>query len=452
MTNAEQQMLSALLAEPRENLNVEIKGWLNLWKAEEKAILAKAAIALANSGGGIIVLGLRENKSEGVTWISEERPSDLPKYTDDVIGSAIAKYADPMPDCELKFVQHPDTGIQHAFVSVAGGLTEPVIAKKGLEKVIVENRCYVRKLGPARSEEPSSAIEWRELFNQCVRNNRTALFDGFRGMLDGRFVAAEATPNDEEILLKFVEESRERWKSLVHDLPTDEPARLDYGTFEFAFALPAFRPLSGPKELSDIMAMARKRIQSSYGPFRVRSLETHQPYTLKGALECWAGKPKGPNGLRPHPIGCSFWRATSNGVFYHIEGLYDDEYFKDREPGQFFEISYAIRRVAAFLMYGSTIAEQFGDATRVLVFGRYSGLRDRILFREDDVWEQRVRNRSHDDSATFGPKILPIRSVYDNLVEITHDLLREMFQIFWLIDLKQELVSAQVEFLKNRGY
>ncbi|MCY4018058.1 MAG: ATP-binding protein [Chloroflexi bacterium] len=452
MTDAEQQILSALLAEPREDLNVEIKGWLDFKNAPDKAVLAKAAIALANSGGGIIVLGLSENKSEGATWISEDRPSDLPKYTDDVIGSAIAKYADPMPDYELKFVQHPDTGIQHVFVSVVGGLTEPVIAKKGLDKIIVENRCYVRKLGPARSEEPTSALEWRELFNRCVRNNRTALIDGFRGMLDSRFVAAEVTPDNQEILRKFIVESRERWKLLVQDLPADEPARLDNGAFEFGFALPSFVGLSGPKELSDLMAMARMRIHASYGPFRVRNLETHQPYTFKGALESWAGKPNDPHGFRPHPIGCSFWRATTNGMFYHIEGLFDDESIKDREPARFFEISYAIRRVAAFLLYATTIAEQFDDTTRIMVLGSYSGMRDRILFRDNDHWEQRVRNRSHDDSATLGPKLLLTTSVYDNLDEITYELLREMFQNFWLVDLKPELVSAQVGILKNQGY
>jgi predicted HTH transcriptional regulator len=53
--------LIQLLAMPTESLTVEHKGWLNLLHNPHKAILAKAAIALANEGGGIIVIGTRED-------------------------------------------------------------------------------------------------------------------------------------------------------------------------------------------------------------------------------------------------------------------------------------------------------------------------------------------------------------------------------------------------------
>jgi predicted HTH transcriptional regulator len=52
--------LEALLMTPTEALNVEYKGWLDLrGDDEQKAILAKAAIAIANESGGYIVIGLR---------------------------------------------------------------------------------------------------------------------------------------------------------------------------------------------------------------------------------------------------------------------------------------------------------------------------------------------------------------------------------------------------------
>jgi predicted HTH transcriptional regulator len=56
------ERLADLLIDPRENLNFEIKNWLDLSNDNDaKAILAKAAIALANHGGGFIALGLVEN-------------------------------------------------------------------------------------------------------------------------------------------------------------------------------------------------------------------------------------------------------------------------------------------------------------------------------------------------------------------------------------------------------
>ncbi len=48
-----------LLTAPNESLTLEYKSWLDLGINHGKATLAKAAIALANEGGGIIVLGMR---------------------------------------------------------------------------------------------------------------------------------------------------------------------------------------------------------------------------------------------------------------------------------------------------------------------------------------------------------------------------------------------------------
>lgn len=55
--------LQPLISEPREELGVEYKDWLDLKTNEHKATLAKAAIALANHGGGFIVIGFAECRS-----------------------------------------------------------------------------------------------------------------------------------------------------------------------------------------------------------------------------------------------------------------------------------------------------------------------------------------------------------------------------------------------------
>lgn len=47
--------LQPLVEESLERLEVEYKDWLDLRDAHHRAVLAKAAIALANHGGGYIV-------------------------------------------------------------------------------------------------------------------------------------------------------------------------------------------------------------------------------------------------------------------------------------------------------------------------------------------------------------------------------------------------------------
>ena len=62
--------LKALLQFPTEKLTVEYKSWLDLSDNGGKATLAKAAIALANEGGGVIVLGMREDSSRAGPLLS----------------------------------------------------------------------------------------------------------------------------------------------------------------------------------------------------------------------------------------------------------------------------------------------------------------------------------------------------------------------------------------------
>jgi hypothetical protein len=115
--------LERLLVIPNESMSVEYKSWLTLTENPGRATLAKAAIAMANHDGGIIVLGMRPNNEEGGALSSQPRPVGLPRYSQDDVNAAINRYADPAFHCELVFAAHPDTQTEHAFVIVPGGMT-----------------------------------------------------------------------------------------------------------------------------------------------------------------------------------------------------------------------------------------------------------------------------------------------------------------------------------------
>jgi len=71
--------LQPLLTAPAEALNVEYKTWLDLkGNDEHKADLAKAAIAIANEGGGYIVIGMHEERPN---LMSETRPPRTSPHT-----------------------------------------------------------------------------------------------------------------------------------------------------------------------------------------------------------------------------------------------------------------------------------------------------------------------------------------------------------------------------------
>lgn len=59
MTQEYRHRLADLLVDVREDLDFEVKNWLNLRDSNDQATFAKAVLALANHGGGFVVLGLR---------------------------------------------------------------------------------------------------------------------------------------------------------------------------------------------------------------------------------------------------------------------------------------------------------------------------------------------------------------------------------------------------------
>ena len=145
--------LQPRLSEPREALDAEYKGWLNLAENDHRAVLAKAAIALANHGGGYIVIGFEER---GHTFLSSQRPDALREITQDDVNSAIRRYATPEFHCDTHRVAHPESGNVHPIIVVPGNLTEPVMSKRDCPGVIVQNRCYIRKPSPgARIPRPA---------------------------------------------------------------------------------------------------------------------------------------------------------------------------------------------------------------------------------------------------------------------------------------------------------
>jgi hypothetical protein len=186
-----------LLYFPSESLAIEYKSWLDLTDSAGKATVAKAAIALANEGGGIIVLGFREDVGEGGALGSQPRPAGMRRYGQDDINSAINRFADPEFHCDLAFAEFPDTGVEHAFVIVPGGMTVPVMSSRGCEGIISARRCYVRKPGP-RSEEPFGAEEWRRLLERCLQSRREEMLDAIRIIVQGHDTRIPVTTTPRE--------------------------------------------------------------------------------------------------------------------------------------------------------------------------------------------------------------------------------------------------------------
>ena len=244
--------LQPLIIEPREDLAAEYKDWLDLTRNEHRATLAKAAIALANHGGGHVVIGFAE---QGQSLESRPRPVDIPEVTQDSVNAAIRRYADPEFHCEVYDVPHPGTGVSHTVAAVPSTLTVPVMSRRECQGVIIPNRCYIRKPGP-RSEEPQTSEEWRTLLNRCVRAARDDMLEAIRSIIAGRVETQDSMPNALDELQDYSTAAHNRWKELVTDEPDSSPARFPHAYYEMAFSLVGAAPLNSLNQLQDRLSVS----------------------------------------------------------------------------------------------------------------------------------------------------------------------------------------------------
>jgi hypothetical protein len=294
--------LQQLFRLENETLATEFKSWLDLNAAAGRAPLAKAAIALANHGGGTIIVGMREAANKPIG--SHPRPEGMQRYTADAVNAAVNRYADPHIHCDVVHLRHPETGHEHALVVVPGGHSVPVMATRGTDGEILAQKVYIRKAGP-KSEEPFTADEWRTLLDRCVRANRDSLLEAIRGIVQGRSLDPVAQEQIDR-LLDFTEASRDSWKARLEPLPIDDPARFPLGHYEQSFQILGVQPTLDLRNLLDQLRRASEVKLTGWGPFVLFERKPIGPVPVGDVIEAWIGDPR--EGMR-EGRHADFWRA-----------------------------------------------------------------------------------------------------------------------------------------------
>ena len=438
--------LQPLVSEPREELGVEYKNWLNLTANEHRATLAKAAIALANHGGGFIIIGLAEDGSE---LHSQARPPNIPEITQDAVNAAIRRYATPEFHCGIYSVRHPNTNVEHPVITVPGNLTVPVMSKRDCENVITQNRCYIRKPGP-RSEEPQTSEEWRDLLNRCLRSGREDMLEAIRSIVSGRVESQNPAPNALNELRTYCDDARERWEELVTSEPEGSPARFPHGYYEMGFSLVGAQPVSGLAEIQDRLAIAQRIELTGWSPFLGISTPGLAPYPYENFVEAWVGSPVHTNSMEPDPALCDFWRASTDGKLYTIRGYTEDGLAQVR-AGEVFDVDLPVRRIAEGILFAGRFAATFGEVEEIAIQCRFTGLNRRRL---DCITGRRIFSRpmpSSTDEVTLTGQATP-QQVQDNLAEILHPLLSPLYERFNFFRLPFNLVEEELADLLRRNF
>lgn len=439
--------LADLLVDPRENLEFEVKNWLDLQGSnEDKATLAKAVLALANHGGGFVALGLLETDAGIVE--AEGRPATLDGYSQDLINGIVQNYCDPQFHCAVHVVANPN-GVLFPVVIVPGGHRVPVRARRaGPHGNIVQNNAiYVRKPGP-RSETPQSAQDWDGLLARCLRNRRDEMFDQIRDLITGAVPQVEQRVEPAR-LDEWIAASFDRWRMLVQLLPENAGPRLPHGYYSFAYEIIGEPRIIPPAQFPEVLRASVVR-HTGWPPFWYPTREGIEPYPIDGAVECWlGGDPQTPAENRD-AAHSDFWRIHPEGLAFLLRGLQEDgmdaqrPYAEPLAPATIFDVTLPVWRVGEALLQAQCLAANlFEGPTTIRFVATYDGLAGRALAsidRRRHIWEGRVARQN---SVTLNTHI-DAHAIDANLPEIVHPLLSPLYALFDFFELPMQLVIDEL--------
>ena len=439
--------LQPLVDHPREELAVEYKTWLDLSQNEGKATLAKACIALANHGGGFLILGFDE---QGDSLISVARPPDIGEVTQDTVNSALLRFADPVFHCRLHPITHPTTAVSHPVISIPGDHTVPVMSKRNCWDKIQQHRCYIRKPGP-RSEEPKTSEEWRALLQRCVQANREDMLGAIRSIVLGRVDIETSTPDSIQELAVFRVASLDIWKELTDELDLAYPERFPYGYHEMAIQPINATPAEKLNVLQDRLSQARRIEFTPWPPFMELHANERSATVVNDHIEAWIGKRTEEHTPR-EPQLCDYWRASRKGQLYTIRGYTEDSLEEKRRlpPGTVMDVTLPVWRVGEILYFASRFMNQFENVQSILINCRFTGLSGRTM---TSLNPQRLtRSRPCRSKEVETSANVTLQQLEENMVEIVHQLLTRVYEAFDLYVLSRNLVEEELRSMREKRY
>jgi len=448
------ERLADLLVDPREDLDFEVKNWLNLQGSnEDKATFAKAVLALANHGGGFIALGFLET-DKGIVE-SEGRPATLDGYSQDLINGIVQNYCDPPFHCSVHVVSNPDE-VLFPIVVIPGGHRVPVRARRSgpHENIVQNNTIYIRKPGP-RSETPQSAQDWDGLMARCLRNRRDEMFDQIRDLIIGAVPQVEQ-PAEPVRLDEWIGESFERWRALVQELPEDVGPRFPHGYYNFAYEIIGEPRQVALAQLPEVLRASVVR-HTGWPPFWYPTREGIEPYPIDGAVECWLGGDTQTPVTDRDADHSDFWRIHPEGLAFLLRGFQEDGVDAQRPgrepvpPATIFDVTLPVWRVGETLLQAQCLAANlFEGPTTIRFIATYNGLAGRTLSsinHSRHIWEDRVARQN---SITLETHV-DAQAIEANLPEIVHPLLSPLYALFDFFELPIELVVDELGRLRAGG-
>ncbi len=444
-TTGANRRLEELVRNPMETLAVEYKEWIDPTSEESRAILARAVLALANFGGGQIVIGF--TLKDGAYEALPAPEGVLEKYDHDLINSVANKYCDPAIHLGCEIVKSERQ--RHPIISVPGNHSVPIrCARDGPNmKHVLQNKYYIRRPGPS-SEEIRTADEWRLLIRRCVLADKLQLIEDMRTVLNPETSVPAPKKDAVDPHKEWVTQSVKRMETIVKDaygsLEKGPYAKGGwYGAYSFD---PPISDVSA-KELSErLRNCAGRETGWPIGQFPPRA---GQPYLFEGALEMSLIEEFN------DPLSGDYWRASPSGKFVIFRGMEEDSQDalwggKYDKPSLNFTLP--VWRLAELLLHAMRFGDQFSPAEKrsATVSTDWYGLKGRQLTANISRYGPLYDRHSKQDKVHSEIVIPDISRIQEQLPELIAQLTKPLYEVFDFFEMPMKTIQSEINALLRR--
>jgi transcriptional regulator with XRE-family HTH domain len=459
-----QRQLNELVEQPREELAVEIKAWLDLSANEVRAELARELIALANHGGGFIVFGF-EDGADG--WHPEGPCPVAPTlYSQDNLNGICEHYAEPHFHCAVHRVKS-SAGVEHVVVAVPGDHRVPIRSKRGGPEGaglaegrsrLRADRYYIRRPGP-QSAPISSGREWDDLLRRCIRAQREELVESFRSIVLGLGATGTAEifatlngadrPSAEDELAAWDATGRARLADLVQrDLASERPGRYRAGTWSVTYRLVAPRQKPSAAEFLDLLEAIAGH-ETGWPPWWVPTRGGIRPYSIDGLVECWMAEP-GPNEVFQDGAHSDLWRADPSGRMFLVRGYQEDDGPDASERRGVLDFTLPVWRVGECLLHAQRMADRL-ESERINFRVQWDGLEGRELVSVN--WEREIHpgRICRQDSVHSMVGEIEAAKIGETLPELVKSLVEPLFTSFDFFSPVEDFYAEELTRMRSRS-
>lgn len=188
-----------------ENQQIDFKApqnWNTIGRVG-RAKFARHAIAMANTAGGYVVIGVGEDENGNPTRHIGMSVDEASSFDPSTVGQTLASYADPPVSIDV--VRPVVNGLQYVVLVIYPFKEMPHVCSNGCEHELQAGAFYIRT-PDARSKVALKASELHLLINRALRNQRQMLGRMLRGIL---YEDKQTDAPDQEIFQSLVQRSRQ---------------------------------------------------------------------------------------------------------------------------------------------------------------------------------------------------------------------------------------------------